>query len=66
MINDITKEINSPLCLFADDCLLYSVINGVENTNRLQENLKGYLNWKIPGNSSLMLANVLLYAAQDP
>ena len=34
-INDIVKGINSPLCLFADDCLLYRVINGVEATDRL-------------------------------
>ena len=30
-INDITKGMNSPLCLFADDCLLYRVINSVED-----------------------------------
>ena len=33
--NDITKSINSPLHLFADDCLLYRVVNSVEDTNRL-------------------------------
>ena len=38
-INDIAKGINSPLRLFSDDCLLYRVINGVEDTNRLQEDL---------------------------
>ena len=38
-INYITNKINSPFCLFADDCLLYRVINGLEDTNMLQEEL---------------------------
>ena len=38
-INDITKDINSPLRLFADDCLLYRVINSAEDANMLQEDL---------------------------
>ena len=38
-INNITKVINLLLCLFADDYLLYRVINSVENTTRLQEDL---------------------------
>ena len=44
-INDIAKGINSPLHLFADDCLLYRVINGVEDTNRLQEDLNKLSEW---------------------
>ena len=44
-INDIAKGINSPLRLFADDCLLYRVINGVEDTNRLQEDLNKLSEW---------------------
>ena len=44
-INDIAKGINSPLRLFADDCLLYRVINGVEDTNRLQEDLNELSEW---------------------
>ena len=44
-INDITKDTNSPLCLFADDCLLYRIINSIEDTNRLQENLNRLSEW---------------------
>ena len=44
-INDIAKGINSPLHLFADDCLLYRVINGVEDTDRLQEDLNKLSEW---------------------
>ena len=44
-INDIAKGINSPLRLFADDCLLYRVINGIEDTNRLQEYLNKLSEW---------------------
>ena len=38
-INDITQGIDSPLRIFADDCLLYRVINSVEDSNRLQGDL---------------------------
>jgi len=31
-INGITEDINSPLCTFADDCLLYRIIESTENT----------------------------------
>ena len=34
-----------PLCLFADDYLLYGVINGVEDTVRLQEDLNKLSEW---------------------
>ena len=44
-INDVTKCINSPLRLFADDCLLYGVIDSVEDTNRLQEDLTRLSEW---------------------
>ena len=44
-INDITKGINSPLRLFADDCLLYRVINGVEDTNKLEEDFNKLSEW---------------------
>ena len=44
-INDTTKGINSPLRIFADDCLLYRVINGAEDTNRLQEDLNKLSEW---------------------
>ena len=44
-INDITKNINSPLHLFADDCLLYRVINSAEDANMLQEDLNRLSEW---------------------
>ncbi|XP_065892800.1 uncharacterized protein [Dysidea avara] len=44
-INDITKDINSPLHLFADDCLLYRVINSAEDANMLQEDLNRLSEW---------------------
>ena len=44
-INDITKGINSPLRLFADDCLLYRVINSVEDTSKLREDLDRLSEW---------------------
>ena len=44
-INDITKDINSPLRLFADDCLLYRVINSAEGANMLQEDLNRLSEW---------------------
>ena len=44
-MNDITKDINSPLCLFANDCLLNRVINSVEDINRLQEDLNKLSEW---------------------
>jgi len=44
-INDITQGINSPLRLFADDCLLYRVINSMEDTIRLQEDLNRLSEW---------------------
>jgi len=44
-INDITQGINSPLRLFADDCLLYRVINSMEDTVRLQEDLNKLSEW---------------------
>ena len=57
----------SPLHLFADDCLLYGVINGIEDTDRLQEDLNKLSEWANTWQRSLlMLANVLLYTAQDP
>ena len=57
----------SPLHLFADDYLLYGVINGIEDTDRLQEDLNKLSEWANTWQRSLlMLANVLLYTAQDP
>jgi len=44
-INDITKDINSPLRMFADDCLLYRIINSTEDTTRLQEDLNKLSEW---------------------
>jgi len=35
-INDITKDIDSPLHMFADDCLLYRIIESTEDATKLQ------------------------------
>ena len=45
-INDITKGINSALRLFADDCLLYRVINSVEDTSKFREDLDRLSEWE--------------------
>ena len=44
-INDITKDIDSPLHMFADDCLLYRIIESTEDTTKI---LTYYLNGLIP------------------
>ena len=41
----LLKESIHHFRLFADDCLLYRVINGVEVTNRLQEDLTKLSEW---------------------
>ena len=38
-INDITRSITSPLRLFADDCLLYRVIDSQNDASILQQDL---------------------------
>ena len=45
-INNITKGINSALRLFADGCLLYRVINSVEDTSKLREDLDRLSEWE--------------------
>ena len=49
-INDITKDIDSPLRMFADDCLLYRIIESTEDTTKLQQDLNILSEWAIPGN----------------
>ena len=44
-INDTTTNIKSPLRVFADDCLLYKMINSPENTIILQKDLDQISNW---------------------
>ena len=44
-INDIIKNIVSPLRLFADDCLLYRVIDSQEDTFILQQDLDQLSQW---------------------
>ena len=44
-INDITKSITSPLRLFADDCLLYRVINLQSDVTILQQDLDKLSEW---------------------
>ena len=44
-INDITKDIDSPLRMFADDCLLYRIIESTEDTTKLQQDLNILSEW---------------------
>ena len=44
-INDINTNIKSPLRIFADDCLLYRVINSPEDTIILQQDLDQISHW---------------------
>ena len=38
-INDISEQTSSPLCLFADDCLLYRVFSTETDAQQLQSDL---------------------------
>ena len=44
-INDITRSISSPLRLFADDCLLYRVIDSQHDASILQQDLDRLSEW---------------------
>ena len=44
-INDITEHVNSPLRLFADDCLLYRIITTNEDAIQLQHDLDQLHEW---------------------
>ena len=44
-INDIANDIDSPLRMFADDCLLYRIINSREDTIQLQQDLNKLSEW---------------------
>ena len=44
-INDITEHVNSPLRLFADDCLLYRIITTKEDAIQLQHDLDQLHEW---------------------
>ena len=44
-INDITRSISSPLRLFADDCLLYRVIDSQKDASILQQDLDRLSEW---------------------
>jgi ribonuclease P/MRP protein subunit RPP40 len=44
-INDIGSNINSTIKLFADDCLLYRVINSTDDTDSLQRDLSKLDDW---------------------
>ena len=44
-INDITEHVNSPLRLFADDCLLHRIITTKEDVVQLQHDLDQLHEW---------------------
>jgi len=58
-INEITKSIASPLRLFADDCLLYRVIDSQVTLLSSNRTLTNFQNGYKFGNSDLMYLNVL-------
>ena len=64
-INDITKDINSPLRLFADDCLELLTVQKTPTCFKKTCRI-GYQNGQTPGNLDSMLVNVLSYIVQDP
>ena len=44
-IDDITDEVSSSLCLFADDCILYRKIKSPEDSISLQKDLNLLSHW---------------------
>ena len=44
-INDIAENINTQICLFADDCLIYRTINSIEDHLTLQNVLHTLVGW---------------------
>ena len=46
-INDITRHIESPLRLFADDCILYKTIKTPEDATKLQQDLDLLHEWAV-------------------
>ena len=45
-INDLPDNIRSPVRLFADDCVLYSNINSLTDSQILQEDLNSLIQWE--------------------
>ena len=44
-INDISTRIGSSIRLFADDCVLYTVIKTANDHNHLQQDLNTLVEW---------------------
>ena len=44
-INDICQDISSCMRLFADNCLVYRIVDKDEDRNRLQEDLDKLTSW---------------------
>ena len=44
-INDISEQVSSPFCLFADDCLPYRVIHTKTDAQQLQSDLDCLSRW---------------------
>ena len=65
-INDISKHINSPLRLFADDCLLYRVISCIKRMlHCFRKTLISFMNGPKFGNSASTLQNASYYDVLD-
>ena len=56
-INDITLEIQSQVCLFADDCLIYRTIYSEIDHTILQKNLNYLDSWASKWQMELMFQN---------
>jgi hypothetical protein len=46
-INDLPEAVSSSVRLFADDCLLYRIIESIQDHVKLQEDLKALENWAL-------------------
>ena len=56
----ITEHIDSQIRLFADDCLMYRIIDSREDHTILQKDLTLLTNWAKNGKSNLIYINVPL------
>ena len=47
MINDLPSCVNSKVCLFADDCLLYREIKNDQDQIDMQRDLDALMDWAL-------------------
>lgn len=44
-IDDISTELDSPRCLFADDCVIFRKVTSAEDCSLLQTDLSAFIKW---------------------